>query len=295
MSKIKIITDSTSDIPSHIAKKYNIDVIPLNIFFGDEKYKDGINITAKDVYKRIQEEKNPWPRTSQPSAREFLEFYNKAFDNGTETVISIHITSNMSGTMNSANLAKQMLPEKDLILIDSNTVTHPLGLVVLETAKLVKQGMEKEKIVNAINNTFIAKSEICGVVDSLEYLHRGGRIGRAQKILGSLLKMKPLLHMVDGQVDSFGKVKGHEEAFSNYVRMVPKIFSNLVTDTVWLGYAEDNHYTKELYESIKDLPNAPKHLEMYEIGPAVGVHLGIGSMTMAWIGQWDTNWYFGRY
>ncbi len=292
--KIKIITDSTSDIPPEVAKKLNIDVVPLNIFFGEEKFKDGVTISASEVYQKLQENKGPWPTTSQPAARDLLPYYNKAFDDGYETVISVHVTSNMSGTLNSVNLAKQMVQDKDLVIIDSQTVTHSLGLIVHELAKKVQAGDSKEKLLNVLNNSLIPNAQICAVVDTLEYLHKGGRIGRAQKILGTLLNMKPVLQVKDGFVDSFGKVKGFDEAFSNFVSMVPKVFDNLLTDTVWLGYAADDENAKKLYEEIKDLPNTPKDIQIYEIGPTVGVHLGPKSMTISWIGNWDTNWFFGK-
>ncbi|MBN1329980.1 MAG: DegV family protein [Candidatus Heimdallarchaeota archaeon] len=295
MSKIKIITDSTSDIPIDLAKKYDIDIVPLNIFFGDEKFKDGESITAKDVYKRITTEKTPWPSTSQPSAREFLEYYNKAFDKGYETIISIHITPNMSGTLNSVNIAKQMLPDKDLVVIDSNTVTHPLGLVVYETAKLVKEGKDKQSILATLKNNFVPKANICGMVETLEFLHRGGRIGRAKKVLGTLLKKKPVLEVTEGSVNSFGTVTGFEEGYEKFVALAPKIFDNLIAKTVWLGYANDITRTDDLYKAIKDLPNAPKELREVEIGPTVGVHIGPGSLTIAWLGNWDNNWFYGKY
>jgi len=184
--------------------------------------------------------------------------------------------------------------DKDLVIVDSNTVSHGLGLIVYEIAKQIKAGKSKDKLLNMLNNSLIPNAQVCAVVDTLEFLHKGGRIGRAQKVLGTLLNMKPILQVKDGFVDSFGKVKGFEEAFNNYVAMVPKVFDNLMTDTVWIGYAADDENAKRLYEAIKDLPNAPKEINIYEIGPTVGVHLGPKSMIMSWIGNWDTNWFFGK-
>jgi len=294
LPKIKVITDSTSDIPEELVKKYDIDVVPLNIFFGEERYKDGINITAKEVYERLKTQKNPWPKTSQPSAREFLEYYNRAFDQGYETVFSIHISSNLSGTLNSVNLAKQMLPDKDIIAIDSISVTHPLGLLACEVAKLVKEDKSRDEILNIIENRFRNNNHICGIVDTLEYLHRGGRIGRAKKLLGNLLNMKPVLEVADGLVTSFGKTKGFDEGFNNMVRMASKIFEKCFTEEIWLGFAGDNEYTQKYYKAIKELPNAPKEIRVVEIGPTVGVHLGPGVMTISWIGDWNNKWFFEK-
>ena len=294
MAKTKIIVDSGCDIFPDVAKKYDIEVVPLNIFFGDEKYKEGINITANECYNRLTKHKNPWPRTSQPSPREFYQAYDKYINNGYGSILSIHLSQNLSGTLNSVNTAKQMFPGKDIVAVDSNTVTHPFGLIVEEAAKMLKNGRSKEEVLTRLNNTIIPNARICGVVDTLEYLHRGGRIGRAKKILGTLLNKKPLIQVKNGTVESFGSVSGFDEAFKNFVNMVPIIFDNLITDTVWLGYAGDNHHTMELYDAVKDLPNRPKNLEVKVIGPAVGAHLGPGAMTIAWIGNWDESWYFSK-
>ena len=294
MSKIKVITDSTADISAAIAKKLDIDIIPLNIFFGEEKFKDGVTITAKEVYKRTAEQKKPWPKTSQPSANEFLEFYNKIFDKGYETIFSIHVTQNMSGTLNSVNTAIKQLPKKDIIAIDSNTATISLGLTVYEVAKMVKKGNSKDEILKALQKTIIPNIHAVGVINTLENLYRGGRIGRAKKVLGTLLNMKPLMQIKDGFVDSFGKVKGHDEAFTRFVEMTPKIFEGLAVKTIWLGYTDNDTYTKQLYESIKNLPNAPEEISIHEIGPTVGTHLGPGAMLMAWIGKWNEKWFLGE-
>jgi len=294
LSKIKVITDSTSDIPEDIVKKYDIDVVPLNIFFGDERYKDGVNITAREVYQWVTTHKNPWPTTSQPSAREFLEHYNRAFDQGYETIFSVHISANMSGTLNSVNLAKQMLPEKDIIAIDSTSVTHPLGLLTYEIAKLAKEGKSRDEILTVVESKLNKEVHICGVVETLEFLHRGGRIGRAKKLLGNLLNMKPVLEVAEGVVSSFGKAKGFDEAYENMVHMAPRIFEKRYTDTIWLGYAGKDGYTKKYYEVIKDLPNAPKEIRLVEIGPTVGVHLGPGALTISWIGEWNNKWFFEK-
>lgn len=289
MAKIKIVTDSTSDISPELAKKHNIEVIALNIFFGDDHFKHGVDITASEVYGMMESGIYDWPRTSQPSAKEFMEVYNKVFEEGYDAIISIHITQKMSGTTNSAQLAINQLEGKDITLIDSNTTTLPLGLLVIEAAKLVKTKKSKKEILKKIDE-YVTNSQIWGVIDTLENLHKGGRIGRAKKILGTLLNKKPLMQVVDGQVDSFGSVKGHEEGFAKFMQSMPKIFDNLMTDTIWLGYADTPEYVEKALEEIKKLPNAPKNIELVEIGPAVGVHVGPGVMLIGFIGKWDTKW-----
>ncbi|MHA1155661.1 MAG: DegV family protein [Candidatus Heimdallarchaeota archaeon] len=198
MSKIKIVTDSTSDLPKDLADKYDIEIVPLNIFFGEDRYKDKINLSPGEFYGMVESGIYEWPKTSQPSAKEFLEVYTKIFDQGYETIISIHITPNMSGTMNSVQLAINQIPDKDITAVDGNTTTLPLGLIALIAGKLNQEGKNKEEILSALKNALIPKSRIVCTLDTLEYLHRGGRIGRAKKIFGKLLNKKPIMQVRDG-------------------------------------------------------------------------------------------------
>ncbi|MHA1504948.1 MAG: DegV family protein, partial [Candidatus Heimdallarchaeota archaeon] len=270
MAKIKIVTDSVSDISPELAKKYNIEVLALNIFFGEDHFKHGVTISASEVYGMMESGIYDWPRTSQPSAKEFMEVYQKVFDEGYDAIISIHVTQKMSGTTNSAMLAKNQFKDKDITIIDSNTATLPLGLLAIEAAKLVKTKKSKKEILKKIED-LTSKSHIWGVIDTLENLHKGGRIGRAKKILGTLLNKKPLVQVEDGLVDSFGSVKGHEEGFSKFIGTMPKIFEQLETDTIWLGFADKIEYVEKARDQIKEMPNVPKNIELVEIGPAVGV------------------------
>ncbi len=291
MSKIKIVTDSTSDLPKDLADKYDIEIIPLNVFFGEDRYKDKVTISPGEFYGMVESGIYEWPKTSQPSAKEFMEVYTKIFDQGYETIISIHITPNMSGTMNSVQLAINQLKGKDIIAIDGNTTTLPLGLIVLIAGKLNKEGKKKEEILATLKNNLIPKSRIVCTLDTLEYLHRGGRIGRAKKIFGKLLNKKPIMQVRDGLVESFLSVTGSEEAYNGMVRIAPKIISNLDYDILWIGYTNDKTLAERYYESIKDLANLPKDIALVAIGPTIGAHIGTGALAISWIGNWTENWF----
>ena len=242
MSKIKIVTDSTSDIPRELAEEYNITVIPLNVFFGDERFKDGVTISPGEFYGMCESGIYEWPSTSQPSAKEFIELYTGIFDEGYDSIISIHITSKMSGTLNSVELAKKELSDKDINVIDANTTTISLGLLAYQAAKLVKEGKTKEEILNILKTHYVPKTRTIGVIDTLEYLHKGGRIGRAKKIFGTLLKKKPLLQIKDGEVDSIGSVTGHDDAINRMKFVSKKIVENIDIDCLWIGYADKKEY-----------------------------------------------------
>jgi len=291
LSKIKIVTDSTSDLPKDLADKYDIEIIPLNIFFGEDRYKDKINLSPSEFYGMVESGIYEWPKTSQPSAKEFLEVYTKIFDQGFETIISIHITPNMSGTMNSVQLAINQIPDKDIIAVDGNTTTLPLGLIALIAGKLNQEGKNKEEILSALKNALIPKSRIVCTLDTLEYLHRGGRIGRAKKIFGKLLNKKPIMQVRDGLVESFVSVTGSEEAYNGMVRIAPKIIENMDYDILWIGYTNDKSLAEKYYDSIKDIPNLPKDVALVEMGPSIGAHIGTGALAITWIGNWSENWF----
>ena len=292
MSKIKIVTDSTSDLPTELAEQYDITQIPLNVFFGEDKFKDRVNITPNEFYGMCESGIYDWPTTSQPSAKEFMELYTKIFEEGYESIISIHISANMSGTLNSVQLAKNQLPDKDITIIDGNNVTLSLGLIALMAGKMNKEGKSKDEIIKALNQRFIPHAHIVGVLDTLDYLHKGGRIGRAKKILGTLLKKKPLIQIKDGVVDSFGTIKNHEEGFEGLMRIAPKIINQNMIDTIWIGYTDKKELGEKVLEAIKTLPKAPKEIICAQIGPTVGAHIGPNVMAIAWIGNWQEEWFF---
>ncbi|MBD3189507.1 MAG: DegV family EDD domain-containing protein [Candidatus Heimdallarchaeota archaeon] len=291
LSKIKIVTDSTSDLPKDLAKKYDIEIIPLNIFFGDKQFKDRVDLTPGEFYEMCNSGDYEWPKTSQPSAKEFMELYTQILDQGYETIISVHITPKMSGTLNSVQLAIKNMPDADIVPIDSNNVTLGLGLLAYMAGKLNKEGKSREEIITTLKKQYIPNTRICAVIDTLEYLHRGGRIGRAKKIVGTLLNKKPFLEVKDGQVSSIDSVKGHDEGFDRMVKMAPHLFDTLLVDELWIGYADTKEYSEKLYEAIKDIPNAPNTIRQVEIGPTVGAHLGPGVMTYCWLGDWQVKWF----
>ncbi len=294
MSKIKIVTDSTSDIPKEIAKEYDISVIALNVFFGDEKFKDRITITTSEFYGMCDSGIYEWPTTSQPSAREFVELYENIFKEGYDSIISIHISPKLSGTQNSVQLAINKMPGKDIIMVNGNTVSLPLGLIALVAAKLNKEGKSKDEIVKALNEDIIPNSHIVGVIESLEYLHKGGRIGKAKKILGTLLKKFPLIQITDGLVDSFGSTKNLDEGFEGLMKMAPKVCDILEYDTLWVGYTSNQELANKVESAIRKLPNAPKNILQADIGPAVGTHIGPNVMALTWIGDWNEEWFFNK-
>lgn len=294
MSKIKIVTDSTSDLPKELAQEYDISVIALNVFFGDEKFKDRITITPSEFYGMCDSGIYDWPKTSQPSAKEFLELYDSIFEEGYDSIISIHISPNLSGTQNSVQLAINQRPDKDITMVNGNTTSLPLGLLALIAGKLNKEGKSKDEIVKALNDDYVPNARIVGVLDSLDYLYKGGRIGRAKKILGTILKKKPVIQVKDGVVDSFVTTKNHDEGFEGLMNMAPKVCDVLEFETLWVGYTDNKKLAEKVENAIRKLPNAPKNIMQVDIGPVVGAHVGPNVMALTWVGDFEEEWFTNK-
>lgn len=216
MGKLRIVTDSTADLPEDIIRKYNITIVPLKVFFGEEVYLDRVELTSEEFFRR--QTAGEISSTSQPSPAEFVEYYRPLVEAGDE-IISIHISGHLSGTVQSANLAKTMLNYPELEVIDSGTVSVVLGILVLNAARAVEEGRSKAEVLDLISR-WRSETEVYFMVDTLEYLQRGGRIGKAQAFLGTLLNVKPLLTIQGGLVCPHEKVRGKSKALARIIAIL---------------------------------------------------------------------------
>lgn len=214
MEKIKIITDSTADLPKEVYEKYDIEVLPLLINFGEESYLDGVEITPEVLFERIEKE-GSLPTTAQVIPNRFMDVYKKYLSEGYK-IISIHISSVMSGTYQSACIAKDTLESEDIFVIDSQNVTAALGMLVLKAAILKEKGYGAEKIAEELDKVkYDIKSSL--VFESLDNLVRGGRISKTAGIVGSVLGIKLMLEINDGTMVVTDKVRGTKKAIKKII------------------------------------------------------------------------------
>lgn len=269
LAPVKIVTDSTADLSPDLLKKYDISMIPLKVNFGTESYKDQIEIKPEEFYKRIKNEKSI-PSTSQPSPGEIYEVFKSLADQG-HSIISIHISSHLSGTYQAALLAKSMLPDADIHVIDSGTVSVGLGLLVLEAAKAAAEGKSMEDVINVVKQT-IPNIKIYFIVDTLEYLAKGGRIGHATAFLGTLLNIKPLLVLTDGVIYPVEKIRGRKKAINRLVELIKAETEGKQTYI----YAADAGNKLALNELVNKAREELNYQEMMlgSLGPVVGCHSG---------------------
>ncbi|BAD40434.1 DegV family protein [Symbiobacterium thermophilum] len=209
---IRIVTDSTADLPKELCRELGIEVIPLTVRFGEEAYLDGVTLDSDGFWAKLKESPHH-PSTAQPAPGDFLEVYRRIHEAGDE-IVSIHISSKMSGTVNSAEIAAQMLPEARISIVDTRSVSLGLGLVVIGAARMAREGKSREEIVAWAHKT-CDRMNILFTIDTLEFLQRNGRIGKATALLGGLLGIKLILQVdKEGVVAPADKVRGRSRVFA---------------------------------------------------------------------------------
>jgi DegV family protein with EDD domain len=204
MAGVRIVTDSASDLSVDDATALDIGVVPLTIRFGSQEFVDREQLSVADFYARMATS-DALPETAAPSPGAFEEAFRKAAADGADAVVCINLSSELSATMQSAqNAAKALAGELDVRVVDSKSITAGLGTQVIEAAKLARDGATADEVV-ALVDQLVAGTEIYGALDTLENLEKGGRIGKARSMLGSMLSIKPIIHIADGAVEEAGK------------------------------------------------------------------------------------------
>lgn len=269
MEKIKIITDSTADLSKEIYDKYDIEVLPLLINFGEESYLDGVEINPNKVFERIEKD-NILPTTAQVTPNRFIESYKKYLNEGYK-IISIHMSSAMSGTYQSACIAKETLETKDIAVIDSQNVTAALGILVIKAAKLREKGYDIEQMEEELNN-IKEKIKVSIYFDSLEYLVRGGRISKTVGIVGGILGIKLILEIKDGLMSVKDKIRGNKKSIKKIISDLER--ANLDEDVPVILIDVNNI---EIRGALKDYMkiNNVKFVEC-PVGSSVSIHSGPG-------------------
>ena len=265
---VKIICDSTGDIPEEIRKQYDITIVPLNVLFGTDSYQDGVNITPAQFYKMLVEGK-VHPTTSQPAPGLFAEAYQK-LAKITDEILVLTISAGISGTYESAMQAKQMVDSKLKIeVIDSRWTCAGLLLPTLKAARAAEQGMNLAEITKLVKD-ILPKIRVYMIFDTLEYLRKGGRIGVAKAWLGGMLKLNPVLTLKDGVIHPVTQARGRAKAVDILVDLMKK------TGNPEEIIVEDATTPDELEDLVKRLGTAIPNAKIIrtKVGPVIGVHAG---------------------
>ncbi|MEX1376468.1 MAG: DegV family protein [Eubacteriales bacterium] len=274
---IKIITDSTCDLPQEIVEQYNIEVLPLKVIFGKKEYVDGIDLTVEQFYSMLVEAKD-LPTTSQVTPEQFNKVYEKAKADG-DDVISIHISSDMSGTLQSANISKDHVEYDKIHLVDSRTVTVQLGMMVVEACRMKESGASVDEILARLDE-MVEKTVLYASIATLEYLKKGGRIKASSAAIGSALNIKPIITIADGLVESIGKARGTKKSFEEIKKLIENSGTTLDGKEIYIGHASDTENMAKLKEFLLKHYKPSKVVECV-VGACVGTHAGPGCVTVA--------------
>jgi len=275
---VKIVTDSSADLPSQIVKELGISVVPLYVRFGEQVYRDRIDINEEQFYQRLERD-TVHPSTIQPSPKDFMDVYEK-LSKDCDGIISLHISSKLSGTSNSALQAKENIKGCPIEVIDSQVLTMALGLIVISAAKKAKEGASFNDIVKHVN-VLLSDIHLLAVLDTLKYVLLGGRIGKAKALLGSLLNVKPVLSLKDGEVIPAGQVRSRNKGID---RLVEFAKGNGKVSSLSVVYNTTPDDAKILADRIAaaNIISRDKII-MALIGPMLGVHIGPGTLIVCYL------------
>ena len=271
MQKIALITDSACDLDLNTLKENNINLLPLRIIYSNSDYRDRIDISPQEVYDNLEKEV---PKTSLPSAQETEEILNKLEEEGYTHVICISISSGLSGSFNALRLALEDHPKLTSFVYDSKILAYPQGEIVLEVAKLIKEGKSYEEIVREIPEI---RKRVIGyfTINTSEYLKRGGRIGRLAGTVGELLNLKPIITTdEDGVYYNVAKVRGRKQSLSKMTELLKGYLAKGKCEVAVLHAGCEDEAIKYM-NSLKDLTNVVS-IKIAEISPALGIHGGPG-------------------
>jgi DegV family protein with EDD domain len=274
---VRIVTDSTVDIPTEQAEAAGITVVPLTVFFGDDAYLDGIELDNPLFYEKLQANK-VLPTTSQPSPAKFHEAYTRVIEEGADGILSIHLSSHLSGTYQSAHTASESLPEDlkkvPIEVIDSLTISAGMSRAVFLAAREAREGLALEEIKAHVLDE-LARTTILAVLDTLEYVRRSGRIGGASAMLGNMLSVKPIISLKEGAVVPVERPRTRSKAFAR--------IAQLITDMgpiEAISIAESNEELgQQLAEALKETYTG--EIPRYKLGAALGTHTGPGTVAVA--------------
>lgn len=280
MTNIRIVTDSTADIPLALRQELNIEMVPLKIHFGDEEYLDTVTLQSAEFYPKLTSSPH-FPKTSQPSPAEFLDLYQRLLEEPDTEVISIHLASALSGTYQSAHLACTMLEDfpSKVHVVDSCSASYGIGALAVAAAKAAKAGQSVNEILELVR-TMRENFYIYFLVDTLEFLQKGGRIGKASALFGSLLNIKPILSLDrEGEVAAIDKVRGHKKAIARILELLAADVSGRTIRSLHIAHANNLEGAEQLREAIVQQFSV-QHVDYITLGPVVGAHAGPGTIAV---------------
>lgn len=287
---IRFLIDSTSDITPEETAARGISLVPMEVSFGDVSYRDNLDISHEEFYEKLAAAKN-LPTTSQPAPADFLPFFEEAREKG-DTLICLLVSAALSGTVQSALLAKEICGYERIYILDSWEATVGLRILVDLGLLLLGEGKTAEEIVAELE---AAKKRIrlFALVDTLEYLHKGGRLSAATAVMGTILKVKPLITIQEGKLAVLGKGRGVKDAIRTLLAIAGDDLTRDVRLPVYYGYTRDRDLCEQLKSAVEDKYHA-EDAPLYSVGAVIGTHVGPGAAVFGFLAKADADDKEGR-
>jgi DegV family protein with EDD domain len=281
MSNIAVVTDSTTYMPPDLVKKYNISVAPQVLIWGDQTYKDGVDIESREFFTRLKSAK-VMPSTSQVAVMSFQEIFQDLVGKGFE-VLALLVSSKLSGTIQSAIQARDLMntAREKVHVVDSQSVAMALGFQVLAVARAIEDGASLQDAMALAEKSY-QYSGVCFAVDTLEFLHRGGRIGGAQRFLGTMLNMKPILAIQDGRVEGIDRIRTKNKAHDRVLELTMEKIAGRTPVHLATLHANAEEDARALLTRAEQALN-PIESHLTEVSPTVGTHAGPGTVGLAFM------------
>ncbi|MGL5416517.1 MAG: DegV family protein [Clostridium sp.] len=273
MRKIAILTDSSCDLSLETIKEHNINMLPIRIIYKDKELLDKITITSNELYASL---KNEIPKTSLPDLDNTEKVLDKLIEEGYTDVMVVCVSTKLSGTLNSVRLVCEEKEKLNFHYLDTKTLGYPQGVVVLEVNRLLKEGKTPEEVVEGFEDI---KKRVHGFItfDTLEYLKKGGRIGKVAGTIGEILNLKPVISSdEDGELYTYAKTRGRKKAISK-LKDILNEYLEKGKCRVWVLSGAADEEAKEFLEKVKDNENIT-NISLEQIGAAMGIHTGPGAL-----------------
>jgi DegV family protein with EDD domain len=277
MSPVAIVTDSASDLTPELAATSGIRVVPLEVTFGEEHFRAGVDLSTEAFWERMVAPDAPFPTTAAASPGEFQSVFEASFADGAEAVVCVNVAGSLSGTIRSATIGRDLLPEREIHIVDSTSASMGEGALALIGAEMAARGSGAQEIADALLeratdlNVFVA-------LDTLEYLRKGGRISGTQATIGGLLSVKPIITIKDGAVDTVDRVRTRSRARERVIELLSERPVERLAILYTTSTADEVATLRD--EVVARLPDGvdPTRVTVQPVGPSVGPHLGPGCL-----------------
>jgi DegV family protein with EDD domain len=277
VGEVRIVTDSAADLPPAIAAERGIEIVPLSVRFGSESFLSGIELSTQDFWSKLRSTQDA-PSTAAPSAGDFQTAYEKLIADGATGVVSVHLSSKLSATYQSAEVAAKEVRGVPVEVVDTLAVSAGQGLMAVRAAERAAAGASAAEIAAELVD-LRSRVRLYGLIDTLEYLRRGGRIGGAAAMLGTMLKVKPVIGLEDGVVEPVDRVRTRVKGLEHLVGMVRQDADRIERFVIVSGQAQDEDQFLSMLDGVVPVTRN----DVWPFGPIVGAHAGPGVIGVCYI------------